>query len=526
MILVLETENLLRRIPGLVVRLAPIAIVPFLPAMICGVAHSADHLVITEFAVRPTDAEFIEIFNPTSDIIDLSNYYLTDYRYSGAANANYWHFPDVNVPLAPDPEFPNDFLARFPSGSVIAPGQTIVVALHDNAAFSSYWTRGLQTVEADFELVQDGSSDGVPDMVDPGPAPNGELYIQADAGLSNGRELIVLLYWDGESDLVQDVDIVQWSDLGSNYSTLSPNKTGVAVDGPDADTLRTEYLPDTDPQGQHVAADTYGAHDYGLTVSRINFQEGDEIDVGGNGITGHDETSEDYSVTWRTNALPTLGSPGEYGPPTLLAAAGTAIDEVTLTFNRPLDSATAAEETNYRILQVMTPGGAFVRLPLRASAARLSGGGSQVVLSTEYQTERALYEVTAAGILSQDLTEELIEGSRVFFRGFNPGPGLQLEVPHRPFVPHLDGRMEISYVAPQGESILLRLFDPRGRELFVMAEETVPAGGVRRITWDGRDPLRQRLPAGLYYLHLSSLSSGHETVAPLVVGAMLEEGPR
>ncbi len=494
--------------------------------MLSGAAHSADHILITEFAVRPTDAEFIEIFNPTSDLVDLSNYYLTDYRYSGSANANYWHFPDVRIPLAPDPEFPNDFLARFPAGSVIAPGQSILIALHDDAEFTAYWSSGLTAVVPDFELFQDGSADGVPGMVDPGPAPNGEAYIQSAAGLSNGRELIVLFYWDGESDLLQDVDIVQWSDLGPDYSTLSPNKTNVWVDGPDAGTDSTQYLPDTEPQGQSVASDVYGAHDYGLTVSRINFQEGDEVDVNGNGITGHDETSEDYSVTWRKDTVPTPGSPGEFGPPTLLAAASTAVDEVLLTFNRPLDSATASAETNYRILEVMTPGGAFIRLPLAVTSARLSGEGSEVLLTTEDQTERALYELTAGGILSDDLVGELIEGSRVFFRGYNPGPGLQLEVPHRPFVPHLDGRVEISYVAPQGERILLRLFDPRGQEVFVMAEETAPAGGVRRISWDGRDLLRQRVPAGLYYIHLLLPSTGEETVAPLVVGAMLEEGPR
>jgi hypothetical protein len=525
-ILVLETENLLRRILGLVARLAPLAVVLILPVMLCGASYSADHLVLTEFAVRPTDAEFVEIFNPTSDIIDLTNYYLTDYRYSGSANANYWHFPDVNIPLAPDPAYPNDFLAHFPAGTLIAPGQTIVIALHDDAVFTAYWSSGLTTVVPDFELIDDGSADGVPGMVDPGPAPNGEPYVQSAAGLSNGRELVVLFYWDGESDLLQDVDIVQWSDLGPDYSTLSPNKTGVQVDGPDPDTLRTEYLPDTDPQGQQVASDVNGAHDYGLTVSRINFQEGNEVDVNGNGITGHDETSENYSVTWRKDTVPTPGSPGEYGPPTLLGAASTAVEEVLLTFNRPLDSRTASDEMNYRILEVMTPGGAFVRLPLTVTSARLSGEGSEVRLTTENQTERALYEVTAGGILSQDLVEELIEGSRVFFRGYNPGPGLQLEVPHRPFVPHLDGHVEISYVAPQGERVLLRLYDPRGQEILVMAEETAPAGGVRRITWDGRDLLRQRVPAGLYYVHLELPGTGEETVAPLVVGAMLEEGPR
>ena len=65
-------------------------------------------------------------------------------------------------------------------------------------------------------------------------------------------------------------------------------------------------------------------------------------------------------------------------------------------------------------------------------------------------------------------------------RGFNPGPGLKLDVPHRPFVPTLDPLMEITYEAPQGRNVLLRVFNGEGRELFVLADEPAPPGGLRR----------------------------------------------
>ena len=46
---------------------------------------------------------------------------------------------------------------------------------------------------------------------------------------------------------------------------------------------------------------------------------------------------------------------------------------------------------------------------------------------------------------------------------------------------------------------------------------------MRTIRWDGRDHLRQRLPAGLYYLHLEMPRTGDKTVAPLVVAAAGKE---
>lgn len=484
-----------------------------------GGARAADHLLLAEIAVTPTDAEFIEIFNPTAQTVDLTDYYISDYVLASNPLNNYWRMVDGG--LVPDPAFPNDFLARFPSGSIIQPGESVVVALHDDAVFTRFWSSGATIPVPDFELIQDGSSDGVRGMIDPGPELVGANYIQNEAGLSNAREVVVLFHWDGESDLVQDVDIVQWSDAGPVFNTVSPNKSGVSVDGPDADANPSSYFADTAPQGQELAS--LGAHAVGTTVTRVNYQEGDETLAGGNGILGHDETSENLSVTWRSNSEPSIGSPGDFGPPALLSAAATTETEIELIFSRAIDAASASDAGNYRATQIETPGGRLTSLPLQIFAARRGEDASHVVLTTDRQVATALYEVVPSDLRSENLTEVLIAGSRAFFRGYNPGPGLALDVPLHPFAPSLDGGVEIRYTAPQGEPILLRVFDVEGRELFVMADENAPEGGVRTLQWDGRDDLRQRLPAGLYYLHLESRKSGDETVAPLVV-AVANEG--
>ena len=325
--------------------------------------------------------------------------------------------------------------------------------------------------------------------------------------------------------VVQDVDIVQWSNAGPVFNTVSPVKTGVSVDGPDADVTPTPYLSDS-PQGeQDVASTGDNANDFGLTVSRVDFDEGNEVLTGGNGLTGHNETSENYSATWAENTQPSIGSPGEFGPPTLLSGAARSVDSIELEFSRTLDAGTAGLIASYSVLQILTHGGEPTNLPLAVRSAVLAADGRRVTLHTDDQVALALYEVRASGILSEDLGEAVAPGTRILLRGYNPGPGVRLEVPRRPFVPGLDGLLEIAYEAPQGKAVLLRVFDLAGRDLFVLADETAPPGGLRTLRWDGRDRLRQRLPAGVYALHLE-VAGGEGTVVPLVIGSPNKEALR
>lgn len=511
----------MRRIPGPAA--AALGLVLHAGVGAGGARAAADHLLLTEFAVRPTDAEFLEIYNPTSASVDLSTYYVSDFVLGNQGDeepeSNYYHLTDGV--LNPDPAFPNDFLARFPDGASLGPGESVVIALHDDAAFTAYWSSGTRIVVPDFELVDDGTVDGIPGMVDPGLELFGRPLIQSGAGLSNDREVVVLFRWDGESDLVEDVDIVQWSNAGPNFFTVGVHKTGVTIDGPDPDAVATTYLPDTPKQGQSLAYP--GAHGFDLTVSRVDFNEGAELSTGGNGITGNDETSEDLAQTWLGNTPHSIGSPGDYGPPSLVSVTSTGETTVEIVFSRAVEAASAEEISNYTLLLIQTPAGQITNVPVPVRAARLLAGDVVVELETDRLVPQALYELQARGVNTLDGTNVLVSGSRAFFRGYNPGPGIELSVPKHPFVPHLEGSIAIRYAAPQGEPVLIRVYDLEGRELFVMAEETAPAGGVRTLSWDGRDHLRQRLPAGVYILHLEIPTTGEATTAPLVVAAARED---
>ena len=247
----------------------------------------AEPLLLTEIVVTPTAGEFIEIFNPGTAAVDLSNVYLTDATFAGGSVFYY------NVVTATDAGGGGfgDFHARFPDGAEIGPGEFQTVALAGSEAFFTEYG-----IDPDYELYEDGTSaDAVPDMREAL-----SMSVNGQGGLSNGGEVVVLYFWDGESDLVTDLDYAVWGDKDE-----AVDKTGVSIDGPDADATASSYQPDTAIGSQDVVS--LVGHSTGESFARVDFDEGTETATGGNGVGGNDETSENLSVTWSIGA-PTPGA--------------------------------------------------------------------------------------------------------------------------------------------------------------------------------------------------------------------------
>ncbi len=271
------------------------------------------HLLITEIAVIPTDGEFVEIFNPTDQTIDLSNYYLTDATFAGG---NTYYYNIVTGTNAGGGEF-GDFHARFPEGATIAPNEVQIIALNGSGFLTTY-----SGITPTYELYDTDSS--IPDMREALPG-----SINSQGGLTNSGEMVILYYWDGLSDLVQDVDYVVWGDKAEGI-----DKSGVSIDGPDANNTPSTYLNDT-PIASQISVSADQPHQFGETIQRLVILEYDEITIGGNGITGHDETSENLAKSFQVD----LPNPGEVALPgapviedvTFSPAEPTANEPVTVT---------------------------------------------------------------------------------------------------------------------------------------------------------------------------------------------------
>ena len=262
----------------------------------CTPSVPAPDLLLSEVVVTTTAGEFVEIQNPTAAAIDLSDVYLTDATFAGGGT---FYYNIVTGANAGGGSF-GDFHARFPAGATIAPGEFQTVSLAGSDDF--FATYGFNPT---YELYEDGAGpDAIADMREALPG-----SIANQGGLTNSGEIVVLYTWDGTSDLVQDIDYALWGDAAE-----AVDKTGVSVDGPDDGAVASFYADDTAIIGQDVIAT--GGHGSGDSFQRVDFSEGNETQVGGNGITGSDETSEDLSVTWSIAAA-TPGAPP--APPPVVA---------------------------------------------------------------------------------------------------------------------------------------------------------------------------------------------------------------
>ena len=226
----------------------------------------ADHIVFTEVVLTPSNGEYVEITNPTSSAIDLSDYYLTDgtdigpakFYYNLPSGLNYWSGSGT------------DFICRFPNNYSLPAGTSIKISLRDSDSY-----QGIYGESADLYLDND-MLDAVEGSSTIGAAPTGKL--------ENDYESLILFYWDGSSAVVKDIDYLLWGD------------NSFAIDKSDVN----GYEPDT-PAGSQSFMSSHVTEEKLIRLG--NSEEGSENQSGGNGLTGHDETSEPLSETWTVVSL-------------------------------------------------------------------------------------------------------------------------------------------------------------------------------------------------------------------------------
>ncbi|NIT60050.1 MAG: deoxyribonuclease, partial [Aliifodinibius sp.] len=218
----------------------------FILTFITGFTFAQDHLLISEIVVTPTAGEFIEIHNPTANSIDLSEYYLTD---ATSVSEPGYYYNIVRDSLAGG-NSAFDFHVRFPNGaSSISPGEYQTVAINGDDFASTY------SLNPTYEI--NSTDPNVTDMMVAFGTVGGSV------GLTNGGEVVILYQWDGSSDLVNDIDYLVWGDKNE-----AVDKTNVSIDGPDPDTLASDYLADT-PINQQISASSTAPHGDGESIQRL-----------------------------------------------------------------------------------------------------------------------------------------------------------------------------------------------------------------------------------------------------------------
>jgi len=92
------------------------------------------------------------------------------------------------------------------------------------------------------------------------------------------------------------------------------------------------------------------------------------------------------------------------------------------------------------------------------------------------------------------------------------GSGIQLTVDPNPFSPTVDHTTVLSFTAPPGESITMKIYDTEGREVKTLIDNLPSYDG--QVEWDGRSNGGRRLPVGIYivYMEVSNTDQYKQTI--------------
>ena len=246
---------------------------------------NADHLLLTRVVTQPTSAESFSIYNPTNSVINLSDYYICD-------DEDYYKM-QTEGDMAPS-HFINGFTARFPDIN-IDPNDTLTIVL--NLEYIKYYGEDFvpdlaMYLDQDNSMIETEEGSFGKTFSDEDGDPNTTDDINPVPKLNDNEELLILFYWDGNpSSPIQDVDYFVWSSFDGVEKVV--DKTGI-----------DSYADDTALDNQWYFNTMAGQY---YAYSRIGIDEIDEIQNNGNGINGHDETSENFRVSWEVIEIFEMG---------------------------------------------------------------------------------------------------------------------------------------------------------------------------------------------------------------------------
>jgi hypothetical protein len=152
----------------------------------------------------------------------------------------------------------------------VGAGGFVVVSLESAATFKAAYGK-----DPSFDF--DPNDNGAPVMLG---------SFGASSGLTNTGEMVVLFQWDGSSDLVSDIGYLVYGNTAN-----AADKTGITVG-------QSTYKNDT-PAVNQVASKKPEAN---KSIHRCDTAEASETTSGGNGQSGHDETSENGLSAWTLTA--------------------------------------------------------------------------------------------------------------------------------------------------------------------------------------------------------------------------------
>src|SRR5262249_30883645 len=145
-------------------------VLSFISLVPAAASAAPEKLLLVEVTTSPSEAEHVAIYNPGTTTVDLTNYYLSD-------SESYYKVVTKTAPSGA-----SDFIARFPAGARIGPGQTQYIAIGGAECFKSACATGgnfagfgvYPTYEIPSTITDANNNANVLDMMSPFDAAIGE----------------------------------------------------------------------------------------------------------------------------------------------------------------------------------------------------------------------------------------------------------------------------------------------------------------------------------------------------------------
>ena len=492
-------------------------------------SQDADHLLLTRVVTQPDEAESISIYNPTDSLIDLTNYYICDdeeyYKMQTEGNMS----PSSSI---------SGFTAQFPALSIES-GETLTIVLHEN--YRDFYGENFIA-----NLIMFGLSDN---------------SLTGSIGFGNNKikessELIILFYWEGNSNSpIQDIDYFLWG----TYQTR--------VDKTEIPGYQNDTASDDQSYFEEEAEQYYA-------YSRIGTDEIDETNVDGNGITRHDETSENFNQTWTIIRIPEF----VYGCSDMFAINYDPLAEYEINtyyehntglfeFNPSLSCRYSIEQILDNKFDIGYPNiKVYGRVVDFFDIRTVADSGPQNITIEDENGYRITITVWDWEVADSKISEVLTEynhnmyyvwaiGNLDYYEKYSEWQvdvtssdniiiaqnftsdgeyessttPIQTSINPEPFViiPTLDETLDYNFTFPEKSRVIVRIFDISGRFITSLIDKYYPSSGTvycsdPPASWDGRDHLGQIVAPGTYIMHIETMNpvtgETYADAAPIVVG--------
>ena len=376
--------------------------------------------------------------------------------------------------------------------------------------------------------------------------------------LDDISELLILFYWDGDlNNPIQDVDYFLW---GSDQNPL--DKSGISGYQNETSVIDQLYLNESTTQN--------------YAYSRIGVDEIGELETGSNGISGHDETSENFRESWTIIRIPDF----IYGCTDLYAINYNPLAEFEINtyyeHNTGLFEFNPSLSCRYSFKQIIN--NEFgIEYPNMVVYGRVidffdirtvteSGSGPQNITIEDENGFRMTITVWDWEVADSEISEVLTEYNKnmyyvwaegdldyyerygewqidvtssdniIIAQNVNPdgeyessSTPIKTSINPEPFIiiPARDETLDYNFTFPDKSRVIVRIFDISGRFITSLIDQYYELSGTVKCndppaSWNGRDHLGQIVAAGTYIMHIEAMNPAtgetHTDAAPVVVG--------